>query len=247
MGVWPGRLAVSLFRGVGNGGQFAIGMLEDITDLKLAETRICYYQEKLRSVALELSVTEERERRRLATDLHDHVGQILALAQIKLESVRELASASLAAPVDEVLRLLEQTIDYTRSLTFQLSPPILYDLGFEAAWSGWGNCFRSSTACASRWPRIGTPNPWTMRFASSFFQLVRELLVNVVKRSKPNNVAGPINRNCKDMWIKIENDGAELDLAAESSSPSPDELGLFSIRQRLKYLGGRLEVEAAPP
>ena len=54
-------------------------------------------------MALELSVTEERERRRLATDLHDHVGQILALAQIKLGALRGAASANLAAPMDEVL------------------------------------------------------------------------------------------------------------------------------------------------
>ncbi len=98
-----GRLTVSPFRGVGNEGQFAIGMLEDIGDQKHTETRIRDYQEKLRSVALELSVTEERERRRLATDLHDHVGQILALAQIKLGAVRGSASACLAAPMDEIL------------------------------------------------------------------------------------------------------------------------------------------------
>ena len=242
-----GRLTVSLFRGVGNGGQFAIGMLEDITDLKLAETRIRDYQEKLRSVALELSVTEERERRRLATDLHDHVGQILALAQIKLAAVRGAASASLAAPVDEVLRLLEQTIDYTRSLTFELSPPILYDLGFEAAVEWLGELLQKQYGLRLKVAADRNPKPLDDEIRVLLFQLVRELLVKVVKRSKPNNVAVLINRNCKDMWIKIENDGAALDLAAESSSPSPDELGLFSIRQRLKYLGGRLEVEAAPP
>ena len=170
MGVCPGAACRSPLSGVGSGGQFAIGMLEDITDLKLTETRMRDYQEKLRSVALEPSVTEERERRRLATDLHDHVGQIMALAQIKLAAVRRAASANLAAPMDEVLRLINQTIDYTRSLTFELSPPILYDLGFEAAVEvAWGNCFRSNTACASRWRRTGIPNPWTMRCASSSF------------------------------------------------------------------------------
>ncbi len=90
------------------------------------------------------------------------------------------------------------------------------------------------------------PKPLDDEIRVLLFQLVRELLVIVVKRSQPNNVAVLINRNCKDMWIKIENDGAELDLAAASSSPSPDELGLFSFRQRLQYLGGRLEVESAP-
>ena len=241
-----GRLTVSPFRGVGNEGQFAIGMLEDISDQKQAETRIRDYQEKLRSVALQLSLTEERERRRLATDLHDHVGQILALAQIKLGAVRGSASASLAAPMDEIRRLLEQTIYYTRSMTFELSPPILYDLGFEAAVEWLGELLQEQYGIRLKVAAERTPKPLDDEIRVLLFQLVRELLVNVVKRSKPNNVAVLINRNGNDMWVKIENDGAELDLAAESFSPSSDGLGLFSIRERLKYLGGRLEVESAP-
>ena len=241
-----GRLTVTPFRGAGSDGQFAIGMLEDISDQKHAETRIRDYQEKLRSVALELSLTEERERRRLATDLHDHVGQILALAQIKLGAVRGSASAGLVAPMDEIRRLIEQTISYTRSMTFDLSPPILYDLGFEAAVEWLGEMLQEQYGIRLKVAADRTPKPLDDEIRVLLFQLVRELLVNVVKRAKPNNVAVLINRNGNNMWVKIENDGAELDLSAESFQPTPDGLGLFSIRERLKYLGGRLEVQSAP-
>ena len=129
-----GRQSISLVREAGGKPKFAIALFEDITERRESEEKIRTYQEQLRSVASELSLTEERERRRLATDLHDHVGQILALAQIKLGAIREsAASTHLADPMDEVRRLVEQTIQYTRSLSFELSPPILYDLGFEAA------------------------------------------------------------------------------------------------------------------
>ena len=129
-----GRLNVSLIRAARVEDHLAICIIEDISEQKQAEKEIRTYQQQLRSVASELSLTEERERRRLATDLHDHVGQILALAQIKLGAIRESASSThLVEPMDEVRRLIEQTIQYTRSLTFELSPPILYDLGFEAA------------------------------------------------------------------------------------------------------------------
>ncbi len=241
-----GRLTVFPFQGVGNEGQFAMGMLEDIGEQKHTEIRIRDYQEKLRSVALELSVAEERERRRLATDLHDHVGQILALAQSKLGAVRGSASACLAAPMDEIYRLIEQTIDYTRSMTFELSPPILYDLGFEAAVEWLGELLQEQYGIRLKVAADRTPKPLDDELRIFLFQLVRELLVKVVKHSKPNNVAVLINRNGKNMWVKIENDGAELDLATESFSPSPDGLGLFSILERLKYLGGRLEVESTP-
>ncbi|MCX5892620.1 MAG: PAS domain S-box protein [Deltaproteobacteria bacterium] len=241
-----GRLTVSPFRGVGHEGQFALGMLEDISHQKQAETRIRDYQEKLRSVVLELSITEERERRRLATDLHDHVGQILALAQIKLGAMRGSASACLVAPMDEIRRLIEQTICYTRSMTFELSPPILYDLGFEAAVEWLGELLQEQYGIRLKVAADRTPKPLDDEIRVLLFQMVRELLVNVVKRSKPNNIAVLINRNGNNMWVKIENDGAELDLAADSLSPSADGLGLFSIRERLTYLGGRLEVESAP-
>ncbi|MCL4502921.1 MAG: PAS domain S-box protein [Deltaproteobacteria bacterium] len=241
-----GCLTVSLFRDIGNEGQFAVGWLTDISDRKQTETRIRDYQEKLRAVALELSLTEERERRRLATDFHDQVGQFLALAQIKLGAMRESASARLANPVDEVLRLIDQAIHYTRSMTFELSPPILYDLGFEAAVEWLGELVQEQYGIRLKVAADRTPKPLDDEIRVLLFQLVRELLVNVVKRNKPNNVAVLINRDGNNMWVKIENDGVELNLAAESFSPSPDGLGLFSIRERLKYLGGRLDVEVAP-
>ncbi len=126
-----GRLSVSPFQGTRQQDQFAVVMVEDVTDQKQAEREVRAYQDRLRSVASELSLTEERERRRLATELHDHVGQILALAQIKLGALRESASSTnLAGAMDEIRRLIEQTVQFTRSLTFELSPPILYDLGF---------------------------------------------------------------------------------------------------------------------
>ena len=190
-----GRLSVSPFRGAGSEGQFAIGMLEDIGEQKQAEAKIRDYQEKLRSVALELSLTEERERRRLATDLHDHVGQILALAQIKLGALRESASNGLIAPVDEIRQLLEQTISYTRSLGFELSPPILYDLGFEAAVEWLAEQIQEQHGVQIKVAADRSPKPLNDEIRILLFHLVRELLANLVKRAKPNNVAVLISRN----------------------------------------------------
>ncbi len=242
-----GQLSVSPFRGQGSEGQFAIGMLGDISEQKKAETEVRNYQEKLRSVALELSLTEERERRRLATDLHDYVGQILALAQIKLGALRQSASStSLTGPMDEIRQLIEQTIRYTRSLSFELSPPILYDLGFEAAVEWLAELVQEQHGVHLKVEADRSPKPLDDELRVLLFQVVRELLVNVVKRAKANNVAVFIGRNGTSMQVKIENDGVMGELTAESALPSPNELGLFSIRERLKYLGGRLEVESEP-
>jgi signal transduction histidine kinase len=90
--VW-GQVTVSLLRGVGGAPQFAIGMVADISDRKKAEDDIRTYQEQLQSLASELSLTEERERRRLGTDLHDHIGQALAISKIKLGVLQKSITA----------------------------------------------------------------------------------------------------------------------------------------------------------
>jgi PAS domain S-box-containing protein len=238
-----GRLVISPLRGAGE-GQFAIGMLEDIGPRKEAETRIRDYQEKLRSVALELSRTEEQERRRLATDLHDNVGQILALVLIKLGALRESASSGQAGTVNEIRQLIAQTIRYTRSLSFELSPPILYELGFEAAVEWLGEQIQEKTGIHLKVSADRSPKPLNDEIRVLLFQLVRELLDNMVRRAKPNNISVVISRNGSSMRVTIENDGVEVDLGAESPLPSPNGLGLFSIRERLQHLGGSLEVES---
>ena len=112
------------------------GTAQDITKRKEAEEKLMLYQQQLRSLASELSLAEERLRRRIAAELHDHIAQNLAISKIKLESLKGDAKPGLAKSLKEVINLISQTIDASRSLTFEISPPVLYELGFEAA-VGW--------------------------------------------------------------------------------------------------------------
>jgi PAS domain S-box-containing protein len=242
-----GRLTVSPFQGVKDEEQFAICLLEDITDQKQAEKDIRTYQEQLRSVALELSLTEERERRRLATELHDHVGQILALAQIKLGAIRESASSTqLAEPMDEIRRLIEQTIHYTRSLTFELSPPILYDLGFDAAVEWLAELIQGQHGIVIKVQTDRSAKPVSDEIRVLLFQTVRELLANVVKHASAKNIRVFITREDTILQVKVEDDGLGLGVSPDFSLEGPGGFGIFSIQERLKYLGGHLEVAAEP-
>jgi len=241
-----GRLTVSPFQGAKDEDQFAVCMLEDISDQKQAEKEIRTYQEQLRSVASELSLTEERERRRLATELHDHVGQILALAQIKLGAIRESASSTqLAEPMDEIRRLIEQTIQYTRSLTFELSPPILYDLGFEAAVEWLAELIQEQHGIMIRVQADRSPKMMNDEIRVLLFQTVRELLVNVARHAKAKHIRIFITRQDTNLQVKIEDDGLGLGLSPQAVD-GPCGLGFFSIGERLKYLGGHLEVNSEP-
>jgi PAS domain S-box-containing protein len=241
-----GRLNVSLIRGAKVEDHLAVCMIEDITAQKQAEKDIRTYQEQLRSVASELSLTEEQERRRLATDLHDHVGQILALAQIKLGAIRESAASTyLVEPMDEVRRLLEQTIQYTRSLSFELSPPILYDLGFEAAVEWLAELVQEQHGITVKVQTDRSPKSMSDEIRVILFQTMRELLVNLAKHANAKNISVFIAREDATLQVKIEEDGLGMGISADAAN-GPFGFGFFSIRERLRYLGGQLEVESEP-
>ena len=226
-------------------------MAEDLeqheAERKRAEEKIYAYQKQLRSLASELSLTEERERRRIATDLHDHIGQTLALAQIKLGVLQKLASATdLVGPVDEIRELIEQTIQYIRSLTFELSPPILYELGLEAALEWLAERTQEKHGILIDFEDDRQPKPMSEESRISLFKSVRELLTNIVKHAQTHKAKISIQREGNNIQILVEDDGVGF-------SPPEDKLlgkiggyGLFSIRERLKHLGGLIEIESKP-
>ncbi|MCJ7728659.1 MAG: PAS domain-containing protein, partial [Sedimentisphaerales bacterium] len=115
-----------------------LGILWDITAQRQAQKRLLDYQKRLRDLTSEMSLTEERERRRLAIELHDQITQKMILFKINLGTLREEElPPKLAGPLDEIYQHLDQIIRDTRSLTFDLSSPTLYELGLEAAIREW--------------------------------------------------------------------------------------------------------------
>lgn len=247
-GVIWGQLHLALLRGAERAPRFAIAMIEDITRQKQAEEEIRAYQERLRSLSSELSLTEERERRRLATDLHDHIGQILALAQIKLGVVREeVPAAEVVAALDEIRKLIEQSIHYTRSLTFELSPPILYDLGFEEAVEWLAEQIQAQYGIDVAVQKDRQPKPLSDEARVLLFRVVRELLTNVAKHAQARHASIAITKEGDDLKVQVRDDGIGFEVAKlESDLGKVTGFGLFSIRERLDHIGGRLEVRSEP-
>ena len=241
--VW-GQVTVSLLRGVGGAPQFAIGMVADISDRKKAEEDIRTYQEQLQSLASELSLTEERERRRLGTDLHDHIGQALAISKIKLGVLQKTVTGDKEAKsLSEVRELLDQMIQDTRSLTFELSLPVLYELGFEAAVEWFARQVRSQHGLQVDVQKDMLPIPMADEIKVLLFRSVRELMLNIVKHAQAHNARVTIRRESDDLSIAVEDDGVGIRPQPQDSKlKSNGGFGLFSIRERLRYLGGQVQV-----
>jgi PAS domain S-box-containing protein len=243
--IW-GQVTVSMLRDTSGLPQFAITMIADITDRKKAEEDIRTYQEQLQSLASLLSLTEERERRRLATDLHDHIGQALAISKIKLGVLQKSVIAEdQAKPLGEVRELIEQMIQDTRSLTFELSLPILYELGFEAAVEWYAKHVRSQHGIMVDVQKDMLPIPMDDEIKVLLFRSVRELMINIVKHAQARNARVTIRREGGDVNIDVEDDGVGIqDVLRDVKLKSNGGFGLFSIRERLHYLGGRVQVES---
>jgi signal transduction histidine kinase len=237
-----------LVREAGGKPQFAIALFEDITDRRESEEKIRTYQQQLQSLASELSLTEERERRRLATVLHDHIAQLLVVAKGKFEKVQESTLfRSLAKPMEEIRKLIEESIRYTRSLVFELSPPILYDLGFEPAMEWLAEHMQQQYGLVVNVEDDAQPKPLDNEARVLLFRAVRELLFNVLKHAQASCTTVCMRRVGEHLQIIVEDNGvgfAPDKLSAESGKI--EGFGLFSIRERLNYFGGRMEIESAP-
>ena len=222
----------------------------DITERKRAETKLLDYQEQLKSLTSQLTLTEEQERRRIATDLHDNITQSLAMSKLKLDLVRDSKSSS-SADFDEVLnetsKNIEQIMQGVRTLTFDLSSSILYELGFEAAVAEWlTERIEREHYIATEFEDDGQPKPLDDDTRTVLFRDVRELLTNVVKHAQAKKVKVSVRKVGSRIHVIVEDDGRGFDpKEAAATAAKAGEFGLFSIRERLKQLGGNIEIESA--
>ena len=229
------------------GKMLTLGIARDITKHKQTEKELLEHQAKLKSLASQLSLTEERERHRLATDLHDQISQSLVISKIKLDQLCKSSSSNeFNGPLEDVSNCLGQIIDDTRTLTFDLSYPILYELGFEAAVAEWlTDQIQEKHGIRSEFVDDGHQKPLDDDIRVLLFRNVRELLINVVKHAQANKVRVSIRKVKDDIRVSVEDDGVGFDpIEVMSMAAKRAEFGLFSIRERLEQLGGRIEIDS---
>ena len=228
--------------------------MRDITDRRRAERELLAREQRLRDLATQLSLAEERERRRLACHLHDHVGQTLAAAQMRLDAIPDApGGAALAQAVAGVGDLIEQAIGHTRSLTADLSPPVLYEAGFEAALEWLADRVGRQYGLrvevdAAGGPHVPRPTALPDWLRGLLFQAVRELLTNVAKHARAGRARVSVDTAGRSVRVCVEDDGVGFDPTASPPSPPRGRggFGLFNLRERLRSSGGSVTVDSAP-
>ncbi len=223
------------------------GSAQDITARARAEEALRRREEQLRELAADLSRVEERTRRRLAANLHDDVAQTLATAKLKLQQLEQASAEVNADDLAQVRGLVDEALGGTRTAVLDLGPPVLYELDFTDALAWLVDRTGAEGGLAARFEADAGPCPLAEEVRVALFRATGELLRNVVRHVRAQNVTVRLARTEGQVRITVEDDGAGFD--PETIRPGTDArggFGLFGVRERIEYLGGRLEIDSAP-
>ncbi|HWV45516.1 MAG TPA: response regulator [Nitrospira sp.] len=213
-------------------------------------------QGRLRALATELNLAEQRERKRLATDLHDYLAQLLVLGRMMLGQAKRSGLPTRGEDfVKEAEEALDKALTYCRTLMAELKPPVLQERGFSAGLIWLGDHMKRQELTVS----IDIPEAFDLPLpedrAVLLFQSVRELLINVAKHGTVKQASVRMTYENGLLKIIVQDENG-FDLAAattttttttsDNTSLLSSKFGLFSIRERMKALGGDFEIQSAP-
>lgn len=222
------------------------GMIRDITAAKKAEAEILHQQKELRSLATQLQLAEERQRRRIAQDLHDSIGQILSFSGRELRRLQQTASPPLAKSLRQIADQLDTAVEQARSLSFDLSPALLYDLGLEVAIEDLAERMSKEHHFNCSFESCASPKPLRDDVKVLLYRSVRELLINAAKHAEADLVKIFCSRLESDIQITVQDNGRGFDVSVLSRRSSENGgFGLFNLRERLSHIGGCLKIESA--
>jgi signal transduction histidine kinase len=191
---------------------------------------------------------QEAERRHIARELHDEIGQTLTAVKINLQAMQRSADAStLASRLEESMGIIEQAIQQVRTLSLDLRPSLLDDLGLvatlrwyldrQAKWAGFTTQFIAVP------PQMRLPS----NLETVCFRLVQEALTNVMRHAQAQLIRVELQQHETELQLLIHDDGVgfEVETTLERVAQGTG-LGLLGMQERVLLLGGRIEIDSAP-
>lgn len=205
------------------------------------ERRVSERTEQLRALAADLEATEDRERRQIAHDLHDDLGQTLAAARIRLANLCNDKRVEIRGTANEVGALIDRATSAIRSLAAQLAPDVLHELGLAPALDWLGEEIERTFGLKVNVIDDGRPKPLAQETRSVLYRAVRELLINVAKHAQTDSAI--VESECveKRIVIRVSDAGVGYDAAVVFARPRRG-LGLSSLPERLSLIGGSAEI-----
>jgi signal transduction histidine kinase len=215
-------------------------------ELKVQERTLSLKEsnEKLKALNLRLAEVEELERRRIAENLHDTVGQSLALAFLKLSTLAPDSCEKGKIIIKEVSTLLNQAIEESRTITYDLSPPILYELGLIAALEWRLEQINAKQQIATQLVNSSNKLKIKKEFQVILYRIACELFANVIKHANASHIEVEIKEKRKSYKIFIRDNGVGFDTSKPIQSKTGGGFGLRSIKERLEAMNAKLKIDS---
>ena len=218
----------------------------DISERKKVEAEIWEYQDMLKRLSSDLVLAEEAQRRNLAIVLHDHLGQSLAMAKIKMDGILStIQDQNLKTKLLAVQSDISDAVKQTRSLTYELSPPVLHELGLIVALEWRLEKFSETTQIKSSYEKNIDHVELRNEQSVILFRSVDEVLKNIIKHAEASIVLVTVQATKYSLMVKIQDNGKGFDInILNPTQRKSGSFGLFSIKERIEYLGGVLEIKS---
>lgn len=220
------------------------GIIIDITEQKRTEEKLLSAQKKLRALASEILISDERLRQNFAAILHDSVVQTLGVAKLHSHFLEQYISHGGIEYLTELQSMISQSITQSRTIMSQLSPPVLNELGLFPALESLAEQIKSQYKIPIKVELSKKCPPVTREIEVFLFQATQELLTNIVKHAMATESKIRISARGKNVQIEVIDNGRGFDRNKMYNTDSSGGYGLFSIRERLIHLGGCLRIQS---
>ena len=212
--------------------------MQDVTKLKQRE-------QEIRNLTEQLLLAEEQQRQKIASALHDSIGQILAFSNRELASLQKQVDSKTAKTITRIRGELSKAVKQSRKLTADLSSPTLNTFGLEAGIEELADQFSEKHHIECRVEVYGQPEALPKNIELVFYYSARELLCNIAKHAQAENVHIHLKPKDSQLLLCIEDDGKGFDVSMlDQFTLEKNCFGLFSIQQRLTNLGGSFTIKS---
>ncbi len=222
-------------------------VLLDITESKESEAELQASRDRLASLSRQLIAVQESERRHLARELHDEIGQALCAVSISLKMMRSHLEPAPPLEFDDSIGIVDQAIQKVREMSLDLRPAVLDAFGLEAALRWYAVRFSQRACLPAHFTAHVTRLDLPEMVRNACFRLTQETLTNVVRHGKARQVWIDLQQQGQELTLSIRDDGQGFNVAlAHERAVRGDSLGLIIMQERVELLGGSLTVESQP-
>jgi signal transduction histidine kinase len=226
----------------------AMVVAHNITDLKKAEEALRESETRLRSLSFQLMKAQEKERMRLSKELHDELGQALALLKHRIRSIQnelQKAQSSLREECEETNRYIDEIIENVRRLSRDLSPSILEDLGLTSALQWLTENFDKQYSFVTSFYADNIDDLFSKESQTNLYRISQEALSNIAKHAEAKHVSLAVKENEGSISLIIEDEGKGFDVNKARAIHSPEKgLGLDAMEERAHMLGASLAIDS---